>query len=274
MRRSMIAPLLVAGVILGILLSSQLLAREVQPRAPRATSPLADYLGFGHHPNDEDSVYQREEVEREALVASCMDEAGFLYVPQPTALEAPGATGVPTEPDPNEAYREALDPARAKAYWLAYTGLPGPEAELDAAAMTDYDRDGDGRLSREEQRAMGCLGRASAEIPGVFGVKGLLREQLQAMHMSIASDPRTETADQEWRRCLQDLGLVASTRTDYEQLVRRGLVTDEKRTSVEACDDQHSATVAEVRAEAERTFYEENQQVITENAYPYPYSGS
>jgi hypothetical protein len=64
--------------------------------APRL-SRLAAYPGFGHDPDADEARFEREELEREEIIAECMKVEGYSYVPAPSTMEADIASDEQTQ---------------------------------------------------------------------------------------------------------------------------------------------------------------------------------
>ncbi|PZF80958.1 hypothetical protein [Jiangella anatolica] len=216
-------------------------------------SPLEEYLGensglisggavtmaVSAAEMDEDERQKLRQVEE--LVAACMEEAGFEYIPvDPMA----GDTGE----DPfAEAY--ALPPDEfAREYGYGYTTLMNPEKEqewvdpnqeirdgLSEGALEEYYRvlwgdgvevaDGGGGVAISPQEGasgapqaplqQGCHGEARAEVygeddgmmmgPDMSEFEGLF-EDLDALRQRIESDPRITEAAEEWAACMAEAG--------------------------------------------------------------------
>lgn len=276
MNRNATVIVLTTALVAGVALGSAVLGRSSEPAStpPAATpsSPLAAYLGFGHHPDEEDAVYEREEARRQKVIQSCMASSGFDYYPRPPDQLA-SSTSRPDESagDENEAYRATLSGSEARSYWMTLTGLPTEDGVLDGEAMAKYDTNSDGHLDRTERGAMGCIGAASAQIPGVFEIVGVLRSQLQQLDKTIATDPRSATAWDDWVSCLGEQGVVASSPRDASRQAADGTLSSTQSEAVANCNAQRSDVMQEVRLDAETEFYRANESVIRDLAYPYPY---
>lgn len=223
--------------------------------AEEGESPLAEYMGetaaavqgagagmaFGggggepYEPTEEELQQQRE---YEEVVASCMAEQGFEYVPNvvtpdeytspfeeayslpPDEFAAEYGYGVSTlrveeadlPEDPNQEIRESLSPEAREAYEEALTGdLSGPVEVEEGEEPTPP--------SIEDR---GCFGQASAEVFGVdesqmFGPRsefqGLMQD-LSRLAQRVQNDPRVAEATEQWQQCMADAGYPDFERVD------------------------------------------------------------
>ena len=192
---------------------------SVQASAPPADDALRASVdvAWSRQPSDAERLEQ--------LVAACMAEAGFAYVPVvgtdasdgPAAVSPADATGVaadaagvgpeartgygvtaqeppaPRPADPNAAVVAALTPAEQDAYRLA----------LDGAARPD---DADGRY---DWRRAGCRGSAQNAVygdPATLDDAAALAADLAGARLTAASDPRVAELDEAWAACMRKAG--------------------------------------------------------------------
>lgn len=188
--------------------------------APPPLGPLEEYLGFG------DTVRTAEEwvaqiTVRENLVAVCMAEQGFEYVPQVPSVDRityldgpvqgtrefverwgyglwsspPGGSGggftYTAAEDPNWARVEEMSEAGRAAY---LTALWGPVTESSA----------DGSETREGGCADGVLTAAGPEAAFLAGV----RDEAYAFLEALNADPRFAEVDAAWASCMADRGFA------------------------------------------------------------------
>ncbi|AYY11416.1 hypothetical protein EF847_00445 [Actinobacteria bacterium YIM 96077] len=213
-------------------------------------SPLEEYMGgmyssgFGNRAvssvgseDREMSEEERQNFQRfEELVAECMQEEGFEYVPRSAddlesansefeeafALEPEefaeeygyGFTtlmaGNEEEPaDPNEEIREDMSETEREAYDRALWGdMTGTE---EAVSEEGAEQTAPPEPPAPEDR--GCQGQASAEVyeqsegesVDMRDFDGLMSD-VSALQERIRSDPRLEDAVSEWQHCMADGG--------------------------------------------------------------------
>lgn len=177
---------------------------------------------FGFDPNDPDASqeqFRRWEMRQQELIATCMANQGFEYVPAVTPSSIIGVAfdeeqfareqgfGISTRydavdendpsgrwTDPNEAIVTAMSESERNAY---YEGLYGAETELEAGA--------------EESDATfwggGCQGEAAQEVFGqAEAIFSELEPLLTDLQERVDADPRMTDADQGWTACMSDRG--------------------------------------------------------------------
>lgn len=178
-----------------------------------------------------------EERAQQEVVARCMADAGFTYVPfvdesgpwTPPGPEAgtleyaerygygiafPDApdnpermVSGPRPVDPNRAVVETLDEGEQAAYAVA---LNGPESTVsDLAADTDGPLFGDMTGPTDWSRR-GCIGKAMIEVPFTFAV---VEEQFPELSVALGQvgeleygDPRMDELDRDWAACMASAG--------------------------------------------------------------------
>ncbi|NDL58025.1 hypothetical protein [Phytoactinopolyspora mesophila] len=221
-------------------------------------SPLAEYMGsstigfggssvvavagFGdQEPTDEDRQRYRRVQE---LVAECMQEEGFEYVPtslddvsagvsrfedayalEPeefakeygygisTLMFGP-AEGDGTPDDPNQAIRAELSESAQEAYDLALWGdVPTMAVSVDDDGTVRDESLGD--QVDLDGADTGCMGKAGDEVYGesTFDAEEFDHSQFDSLWNEIAAlqdrirrDPRIEDALADWRGCMADAG--------------------------------------------------------------------
>lgn len=176
---------------------------------------------FGFDPNDPDASreqFRRWERRQQELIAACMANQGFEYVPVVTTSSVTGfgldeeqfareqGFGIstrfdlldenypPQPPDPNDAITAAMSESESDAY---YAALYGEETELEAGA--------------EESAATfwggGCQGEAAQEVFGqADAIFSELEPLLNDLQERVDADPRLAGADQGWTACMSDRG--------------------------------------------------------------------
>jgi hypothetical protein len=193
---------------------------------PPTTSPLAEILGWGMATDRGSATPEVSEVERqrhlqvENLIADCMAEQGFDYVPVPIedrrsgpfdeayALDAAdfaerygyGVTTLTPQtsepvPDPNQQIMDGLPPEEQEEYRQALWG---------AADVVD-----------PEPADQGCQMRAASTVYGLDDPDGLAREMdrfedlfqaLDELWQRIEDDPRLADTDRHWVQCMTAAG--------------------------------------------------------------------
>jgi len=214
------------------------------PAAAAQNSPLNEYLGplWGSNLSqaEQQRQQQQEDLYREELIAGCMREAGFEFIPtQVTVSEGlltddnfrpddrdwvaqygfalihnPWANAA-TEPDhgpapvdPNQEYLDSLSDAERAAFYEALFGFHGED--LPEGVIGD-----DGQiLDMEAYRAnMGCWGVAQQELEAT-SVSGLynsaefapLFDAIGEMRRSVYDIPEFSVIDNDWANCMADAG--------------------------------------------------------------------
>jgi len=222
-------------------------------------SPLGAYPGFGHDPERDEALFEKEEAARERFVARCMGEAGFSYWPElPLRL---GAGDDPTEilavveNRPNAWYVRLLSPEGQRLYHLALYGVPDPN-NPDADALHDP----------ESPVGGGCSAEARRVVPGVYAARTTLREDLAALEQAVAEDARVRSAEGRWASCMAERGYRVENPAElYATLGEDGLPGE--LSEVGAFEEQAlsrsvdctaraglGTAVAQVRAELEADF--------------------
>lgn len=232
-------------------------------------SPLSNYLGFGYHPDQEEALYDSQEEQRQQLIASCMQAAGFTYIASLPDVLIDLDTDLDTLPaDPNEAIREALSPSDLAAYNLALAGVADSEGDISPAEMAAHDSNGDGRLDRDERADMGCIGSAQSLIPGVYAIQNVLHTQLAALDVAITNDVLAQTAQTTWRTCINAATGFAANQEAILDGFLTSVLTATQQAAVEVCDTVRDTAMAAVRLTHETLFYAQNAAVIEALATP------
>ncbi len=198
-----------------------------------ATSPLTKYFAEVDQEFDQEES-DRQQVEVENLVAECMADAGFEYIPQDNTgstvvmddadmeeqnteewiskngygmwsyNEEPTDEAVDEEAeewvDPNADYVASLSESAAAAY---YETLNGPDiwSDMTEEEMESYEYDWE---------QAGCYGWASNEVyPDMAGADSEfepLFDAMNAMYEEQMSSPDLKTLQSEWSACMADAG--------------------------------------------------------------------
>lgn len=206
-----------------------------QPSGGTDHGPLAEFMGWtdGYSYRGPSEEERQQQYRVEELVAECMAEQGFEYIPQPLdeRLRGPGEEyeeiwalqrndperfareygyGFSTMPDswfvakedegyedPNWAIRESLSPAAQEEYDRA---LWGEWPELEEGEEVD------GPI---EPETPGCYAEASEEVYGSgddFAQWEDINDQISDLYERIDNDPRVQSARQAWTDCMADAG--------------------------------------------------------------------
>lgn len=208
--------------------------------APETTSPLsAYYQAIGG--SDEEGEAEAQQREIEDIIAACMAEAGFSYLPLDPAdngsrsysaddLDVPWGSrefaetygyGVTTDPygieaqqeaeylgevepwvDPNQEYVDAMSDSEREAY---HETLNGPARDYQEGAVVEYD-----------WTTAGCWGRATHEVydrenPWTDPDHAALIEELNSLYEARERDPRVAEALASWSSCMADAGYPGMT---------------------------------------------------------------
>jgi hypothetical protein len=199
-----------------------------------ASTPLAHYWGYGELSEAEVVEWWLvEQREIEDLVAPCMAEQGFEYIPwvypprlsvgtapdlTPDEYRAKFGYGISTDPvgptgvaraaepiNPNRIISEAMSPAEFQAYQWALHG--------DSSTISE-----DTPLQDR-----GCGGKAEQTVRGVeFALYDELGDERRALRERIENNPRVVQATLEWSRCMTQAGFAfASPEAIQEELAAR-----------------------------------------------------
>jgi hypothetical protein len=176
---------------------------------------------------DQNAEYERQQREVERLVADCMREEGFDYVPREHAGVVVGSDGtdldwgspefaeqfgygISTDPwgwedrddtvapdDPNQEYVDAMSEAERAAYEEALWGPP-----------QEWDEDADPEAYEYDWTRSGCYGAAQHEVWDADADEefaGLL-DEVSRVWEQTAEDPRVRALDAAWSSCMADAG--------------------------------------------------------------------
>lgn len=187
-------------------------------------SPLSQFMGDGGEFDEEEYAAQDREVQE--LVAECMADEGFEYIPvdmtQYTTfsddmedmdteewvsqngygfnMSSESASEESEMPeDPNQDYVESLSTNEQTAYYEALYG-PGPSDD-------EIEEDGSYEYNWEEA---GCQGAAEYEVRGdMMGDQdefGPLFDAMTEMYEQARTDPGLADVNAEWASCMADAG--------------------------------------------------------------------
>lgn len=216
-------------------------------------SPLEEYMGensgfasggrmtVAFSAGDLDEEERRRMRQVEELVATCMQEAGFEYMPvdpfggetkddpfadafalPPDEFAREYGYGMTTLIDPDAADEEATDPNQeireglSEAALEAYDrALWGDMAQMSADGGAVAVKPVPGETGPPEIEDQGCHGEVRTEVygedGGMMGGPDLgefdgLFEDLEALRQRIESDPRVTEATGEWAACMAEAG--------------------------------------------------------------------
>jgi len=196
------------------------------PKLDAEKSPLSEYWSALYGDYDEDT-YAAQSKEQEELIAACMADEGFEYIPvdqtqyagfsdddvdrdteEWVAEHGYGMQQSPEEieamneqandyVDPNQDYVMALSESEQAAYYEVLYGVQDMEANAD----------GEYEYNWEEA---GCQGAASHEVQGEMPYdnekyKDLL-DDMNSVYEDVQKDPEMKKLDAEWAACMSEAG--------------------------------------------------------------------
>lgn len=211
-------------------------------QGPMSASPLAAYPGFGHHPQADDALFEREEAARERMIGQCMAAAGFEYRSAPSidADDYPDLASAlaAARTDPNELYVSSLDPAERERYFVALYGVPDPYSE-SAANLHDP----------ASTLGGGCTAEAHRAIPGVYAAKNALRDELAILEQTVRTDSRVLAAEQRWSACMAERSHSYATPRDLHAEIDETLAQAEvfARPPAPEVAREHGSALADAR---------------------------
>jgi hypothetical protein len=192
-------------------------------------SPLTEYTEVIYGNQDQDD-FVKQQVEVEKLVAACMAEEGFEYIPvdqnqgqvvsseemedtdteEWVASHGYGMSQTPEEiedsndnavewVDPNQPYIESLSEGEATAFYEVLYGVQPTDEELNEDGSYDY-----------KWEDAGCQGAAQHEIQGesVYEQEEnkALFDSMNAIYEDLVANPEMKKLDTEWASCMADAG--------------------------------------------------------------------
>ncbi|SEM68355.1 hypothetical protein E3O25_15105 [Cryobacterium sp. TMT1-3] len=193
-----------------------------------AESPLSKYMSSMYGDYDEDSMIAQQN-EQEELIATCMADEGFDYVPVDNSQYsgmmsddgeeygtekwvAENGYGMSQSPeqiaeqqeqsesyvDPNQDYVMSLSETEQAAYYEVLSGVQPTEEEMSEDGSYEYNWE-----------TSGCQGFASHEINGDQPSQdehAALYDAMSAMYEAAQSSPAIVALDAEWATCMADAG--------------------------------------------------------------------
>ncbi|KGJ72336.1 hypothetical protein GY21_16095 [Cryobacterium roopkundense] len=201
----------------------------------QAESPLSTYMSVMNEGYDEDSMLAQQQ-EQEELIASCMSQEGFDYVPVDSSqysgmMSSDDGTEYGTEKwvaengygmsqspeqmaaqqeqsqefiDPNQDYVMSLSEGEQTAYYEVLSGVQPTEEEMGEDGSYEYNWE-----------TAGCQGFASHEVSGDQPSQeehAALFEAMSAMYETAQSSPTLVKLDSEWAACMADAGYATFTK--------------------------------------------------------------
>lgn len=226
-RRRAIARPLVIGVAAALLLAG-CAGPTGGEKLDAEKSPLSKYFSAIYGNQDEDAwADQQKEVEE--LVAACMSDEGFEYIPvdqeQYSFSDEDGPEWGTKEyvaengygmqqseeqieemnsqseeyVDPNQDYVATLSESEQAAYYEVLWGPGTPDEEMSEDGSYEYD-----------WTTAGCYGAAQHEVEGDLPYDDdkykSLFDDLQDMYEDLQKSPEAKKADKDWSDCMADAG--------------------------------------------------------------------
>jgi hypothetical protein len=226
--RRTLFPALSIAVVLSLAMagcSSSDAAEDLDPNK----SPLTEYTEVIYGNQDQDE-FAKQQVEVEKLVATCMAEEGFEYIPvdqnqgqsfssddmedtnteEWVASHGYGMSQTPEEieesndnavewVDPNQPYVESLSEGEMTAYYEVLYGAQPTDEELNDDGSYDY-----------KWENAGCQGAAQHEIQGesVYEQEEhkALFDSINEIYTDVEADPKVKKLNSEWAACMADAG--------------------------------------------------------------------
>ena len=195
---------------------------------------LADYLGlgfgfgFGADPEEQQAYYARQEQRVQELIAECMAQEGFEYIPAVRPIPDAAFGDIASEEfarergfgittsfgeeealfgfeddwtDPNQAIVEALSDSEREAYYETLHRPPertGTETDPDTGeAVEVYDVGFGG----------GCSAQAFEEVYAFSDLQDVYQQlDLESMWARMEADPRAQAMTDDWSQCMSSRG--------------------------------------------------------------------
>jgi hypothetical protein len=204
-------------------------AAESDKELDQADSPLQEYMSVIYGNQDQDD-FDKQQMEVEELVAVCMADEGFEYIPvdqsQGTVISTDEGEDTNTEEwvashgygmsqtqeeideqnegaeefvDPNQPYVESLSEGEMTAYYEVLYGVTPTDEELNEDGSYDYNWEN-----------AGCQGAAQHEVQGenIYEQEEhkALFDSINDMYISLQESPDVKKLDAEWATCMADAG--------------------------------------------------------------------
>lgn len=226
-----------------------LVADESPLRQALGPIPLAGYSDFPVDGSpDEWQAYSEQKVRQtEDLVAQCMTDAGWEYIPDPGSIEVSVSEFAPSEPDSREwvaqyGYGLIRSPEAVRSSQPSAPRGPSLNEEyrssLSDSAREEYEATLSGVGSTVDENGgyqyrwqdAGCVGWAEHEVDG-DGFKEAsefkpLIEALARFEQISQADPRFAAIDADWAACMDEAGHSGFTRqTEAQESIRAMIET-------------------------------------------------
>jgi hypothetical protein len=226
---SFLRPLAVASAVI-VLMAGCAPGPEGGDKLDPAKSPLAEYYSTMYGGGDEED-FAKQQQKVEELVAVCMADEGFEYIPvdqsqymstsdvaeydpQSKKWVAENGYGITTQNgmapevdpeeeqfvDPNQSYVEALSATEQTAYYETLYGVSPTEEEMN---NEEYE------YSWEKA---GCQGAAQHEVrPQAYDDEKYqpLLEKMNTIYETVQRDPKVAELDSSWSSCMADAGFTS-----------------------------------------------------------------
>ena len=216
------------------------------PDAEDEQSPLTAYMnaiyGMDGTPEEQEKMFAAQQVEREELIAQCMQEEGFEYTPDTQngsfstdgseykpedrdwvsqwgygAVNYPGQDEM-SDPgnewvDPNGEYLETLSESERTAFYEALSGPAMSEDEMSEDGSFEYD-----------WKTAGCNGWANHEISGDDPTQSEefapLIEAMSDLYTDASTAPEMVKVDTAWAECMDAAGFPGfSTQSEAQNSI-------------------------------------------------------
>ncbi len=191
-------------------------------------SPLSEYMSAFYGEQDEE-FYAQQAQEVEEMVAACMNDQGFEYIPvdqtqyssfdydyaetQTEKWIAANGYGVNLTKeqqeeqnaqyeditDPNDEYRSSLSESESTAYWEALYGPQPSEDELNEDGSYEYSWEDGGCYGVSQHEVSGDQAYDQDEFKPIF-------ESMSKLYEDQSKDPRMKKLDAAWASCMADAG--------------------------------------------------------------------
>ena len=228
MSRRTVFPSLALAVVLSLAVAGCSAADSDKELKPE-DSPLQKYTSVIYGDQDQED-WNKQQLESEELVAVCMADEGFEYIPvdqsqgqvissdegvdtnteEWVASHGYGMSQTPEEieemnegadewVDPNQPYVESLSEGEMTAYYEVLYGVTPTDEEMNEDGSYEYNWED-----------AGCQGAAQHEVQGenVYEQEEhkALFDAINDMYTSLPENPKTKKLDAEWASCIADAG--------------------------------------------------------------------
>jgi hypothetical protein len=206
-------------------------------------SPLAEYMSAFYGSQDQE-FYNKQAVEVEKLVAECMADEGFEYIPvdqsqnfstgnymdqdrdteEWVAQYGYAANLTPEESeemwggstgeyvDPNQDYVQSLSESEMTAYYEVLYGAPQTDQEMNEDGSYEYNWEDGGCYGVSQHEVSGEQAYDQDQFKPIFDAMGKLYEDQ-------AKDPRMKELEAKWASCMADAGYTFKAKQDAAQSV-------------------------------------------------------